>query len=103
MGQQRRTFSKEFKLEAVRLLSESGKTRAQVARELNIGINTLDRWRAEFATDPSEALIRPFGRGRGKGNRTAEQERIWRLEREVETLKREREILKKTLGIISQP
>jgi transposase len=96
MGQQRRTFSKEFKLEAVRLLSESGKTRAQVARELNIGINTLDRWRAEFATDPSEAF-------RGKGNRTAEQERIWRLEREVETLKREREILKKTLGIISQP
>jgi transposase len=96
MAQQRRTFTKEFKLEALRLLKESGKTRKQVAKDLGVSTNTLDRWRAEAASDPSEAF-------RGNGRRTAEQDRIWRLEREVETLKREREILKKTLGIISQP
>jgi hypothetical protein len=50
----------------------------------------------ESSNDPVEAF-------RGNGKRTVEQERIWQLEREVETLKREREILKKTLVIISQP
>jgi transposase len=96
MAQQRKRFPKEFKLEAVRLLNESGKTRKQIAEDLGVAVNTLDRWRAEAASDPVEAF-------RGNGKRTAEQERIWRLEREVETLKREREILKKTLVIISQP
>lgn len=96
MSKQRRRFSKEFKLEAVRLLAESGKTRQQIATDLGISITALDRWRSEVSSDVTEAF-------RGNGKRTAEQDRIWRLEREVETLKREREILKKTLAIISQP
>jgi transposase len=96
MAQKRRTFTREFKLEAVRLLKESGKPRREIAKDLGIGINTLDRWKSEVAADSNEAF-------RGNGKRTAESERIWRLEREVETLKREREILKKTLRIISQP
>ena len=96
MGKQRRRFSKEFKHEAVRLLAESGKTRQQIATDLGISVTALDRWRSAASSDVTEAF-------RGNGKRTAEQERIWRLEREVETLKREREILKKTLAIISQP
>jgi transposase len=96
MGKQRRRFSKEFKLEAIRLLKESGKTRKQIAEDLGVSLNTLDRWRMESSNNPAEAF-------RGNGKRTVEQERIWQLEREVETLKREREILKKTLVIISQP
>ena len=96
MSTHRRRFTKEFKHEAVRQLKESGKTRKQICEDLGVSINTLDRWRAEAASDPDEAF-------RGNGKRTTEQERIWRLEREVQRLKQEREILKKTLAIISQP
>jgi len=96
MGQNRRKFTKEFKLEAVRLLTESGRSLKQVAEDLDVSATRLSRWRSEATQDLSEAF-------RGNGKRTVEQDRIWRLEREVETLKREREILKKTLVIISQP
>lgn len=74
----------------------SGKSMQRIAEELGIPRNMLHRWRAEYAHDSSEAF-------RGNGKRTAEQERIWQLERECERLKREREILKKVLGIVSQP
>ena len=96
MGQQRRTFTKEFKLEALRMLDEAKKTRRQVAEDLGIAIKTLDRWRSESRANPNEAF-------RGHGNRTAEQEQLRQLQREVESLKREREILKKTLVIFMQP
>lgn len=96
MGQQRRTFTKEFKLEALRMLDEAKKTRRQVADDLGIAIKTLDRWRSESRANPNEAF-------RGHGNRTAEQEQLRQLQREVESLKREREILKKTLVIFTQP
>ena len=96
MGEQRRTFTKEFKMEALRMLDEGKKTRRQVADDLGIAINTLDRWRSESRAHPQEAF-------RGHGNRTAEQEQLRQLQREVESLKREREILKKTLIIFTQP
>lgn len=96
MAAERKRFSKEFKLDAVRLSHESGKSIGQIAAELGIPRNTLNRWRAEHKFDAKEAF-------RGNGHRTAEQQRIHELEREVEHLRREREILKKTLAIVSQP
>jgi transposase len=96
MAEQRRVFTKEFKQEAVRLSNESGKHINRVAAELGVPRSTLTRWRAEAAADVTEAF-------RGNGKRTAEQERIRQLEREVERLKQERAILKKVLGIVSQP
>lgn len=44
-AKQRRQYTEEFKTEAVRLLSDSGKPVAQVARELGIAANPLYRWR----------------------------------------------------------
>lgn len=96
MAAKRRKFTAEFKCEAVRLANESGKSIQRVAEELGVPRNTLNRWRAEHASDATEAF-------RGNGKRTAEQERIWQLERECERLKRERDLLKKVLGIVSQP
>jgi len=75
MAKQRRNFTTEFKREAVRLANESGKSMQRIAEELGIPRNMLHRWRAEYAHDSSEAF-------RGNGKRTAEQERIWQLERE---------------------
>ena len=43
-----RRFSKEFKLEAIRLADESGKPKAQVARELGIRVNQIGKWRKEL-------------------------------------------------------
>jgi transposase len=96
MAKTRQRHSKEFKVETVRLLNDSGKSTRQISEELGIPRNTLNRWRAEFRADAAEAF-------RGNGHRTVEAERIRQLEREVERLRREREILKKVLGIVSQP
>lgn len=96
MSTSRRRFTREFKQEAVRLSQESGKSVRQIASELEIPRTTLDRWRAEYQKDARDAF-------RGNGHRTAEQQQIHDLQREVERLKREREILKKVLGIVSQP
>ena len=96
MKKERKRFSKEFKTEAVRLSNDSGKTVEQVAKDLGLPRNTLTRWRKELRSSGSDAF-------RGNGKRTEIEERLWRLERENETLKREREILKKVLAIVSQP
>jgi transposase len=88
-----RRQSKEFKLDAVRLSHQSGRSIGQVAAELGIPRNTLNRWRAEYKLDAKE----PF---RSNGHRTAEQQRIHELEHEVERLRREREILEEVLGIV---
>ena len=57
----RRRHTKEFKLEAVRLCENSGKSIGQISRELDVPRNTLSRWRVELRADQQEALIRPSG------------------------------------------
>lgn len=52
MARQRRKFTAEFKIEAVRL-AESGKSPGAVARDLQVGADMLRRWRRRFATAPS--------------------------------------------------
>ena len=56
MGKKRRQFSKEFKVEAVRLIVEEGKGTAEVSRELGVGVNSLYRWKRKY----SEGKIEPF-------------------------------------------
>ena len=46
---ERRSFTREFKLEAVRLAAVGDKTKAKVARELGIRVNQLRQWREDFA------------------------------------------------------
>jgi len=48
---ERRSFTREFKLEAVRLAAVGDKTKAKVARELGIRVNQLRQWREDFALD----------------------------------------------------
>ena len=43
-----KTYSKEFKVEAIRLAEESGKPKAQVARELGIRVNQIGKWRKQL-------------------------------------------------------
>lgn len=85
---QRRKFSREFKLEAVRLVRERGVTVAQTARDLDVHENVLRKWVRELSADPVQAFP-------GNGQMKPEQLEIERLRREVAKLKAERDILKK--------
>jgi len=94
MGSTRRKFSREFKLEAVRMVTEGGHSLAQVARDLEIRPDMIRRWRRQFEEDPEQAFP-------GVGQRKSREEEMWRLRRDLERVTMERDILKKALGIVS--
>lgn len=83
---QRRKFSREFKVEAVRLIKERGISVAQVGRDLDVHENVLRKCMRELAADPSHAFP-------GHGQVKPEQLEIDRLRREVTKLRAERDIL----------
>lgn len=85
---QRRQFSREFKLEAVRLVRDRGVTMAQAARDLDLHINVLRKWVSDHGADPGGAFP-------GHGQMRPEQLKIERLRRENAKLKAVRDILKK--------
>jgi len=91
----RRRFSREFKLEAVRLVRERGVSVAQAARDLDVHENQLRKWVKEFAADPAQAFP-------GQGQMKPEQLEIERLRREVAKLKAERDILKKAAAFFAR-
>jgi transposase len=95
MKKVRKQYTREFKVEAVRLLETSGKSAAQLERELGIGSGNLWRWKRDFAADGEDAFP-------GHGRLTPEQERVRQLERENEILRQERDILKKAIAIFSE-
>jgi transposase len=95
MPKEQRTFTKEFKLEAVQLAQKSGKSQAQIARDLGIADSTLHHWCKEFAKAGSAAFP-------GSGNPPVQEEEMRRLKRELEVTRQERDILKKALAIFSR-
>jgi transposase-like protein len=86
----RRKFDDTFKRDAVTLWINSGKSAAQVAADLGIAENRLYSWKKQFA--PSAA----FSPGQVETELVA-------LRRENAYLREQRDILKKTLGILSEP
>jgi transposase len=85
--ERRRKFTREFKLEAVRLIKERGVSYAQASQDLGVHVSQLRNWVKAFADDPQHAFP-------GHGQMKPEQEEIARLKREVTKLKAERDILK---------
>ena len=92
---QRRKFSREFKIEAVRLVREGGVPATQAARDLDVHVNVLRKWVKEVSTDPVQAFP-------GHGQMKPEQLEIERLRREVAKLKAERDILKKAAAFFAR-
>lgn len=92
---QRRKFSREFKLEAVKLVRERGVSVAQAARDLDLHENVLRKWMREQAADPQQAFP-------GHGQMKPEQLEIEKLRREVARLKAERDILKKAAAYFAR-
>ena len=91
----RRSFSREFKVEAVRLVTEEGHRIGQVAADLGIRSDMLRRWKRHLAEDGNDAFP-------GKGRLGSEAQKLRDLERENQRLRQERAILKKALAIFSE-
>jgi len=91
----RRLFSREFKVEAVKLVTERGVAVAQAARDLEVVESVLRRWMRELAQDPKDAFP-------GKGVMKPEQAEIAQLRKEVAKLRMERDILKKAAAYFAK-
>ena len=91
----RRIFSREFKVEAVRLVQERGVSIAQASRDLDLNDNVLRRWIREMSSDPSQAFP-------GRGQMKADELEVEKLRREVIRLREERDILKKAAAYFAK-
>ena len=94
MSKKQSTHTEEFRREAVGLLESSGKSVAELARELGINEKSLYRWRAKYGTSSA-----PRQTDREPDERDAE---LARLRHENEILRQERDILKKAISIVSR-
>jgi transposase len=90
----RKTYTREFKLEALQLLTTSGKTISQIERDLGLSQGTVFRWRHQLNQQQTEAFP-------GRGRLPATEERLRQLERENAILREERDILKKAISVFT--
>jgi transposase len=97
----RRSFTDEFKREAVSLLASSGRPLTQVATELDIQPSMLRSWRGTVNGIPKPGV--DAASAHAAAVLSAEQAEIRRLRRDLEQAQMERDILKKAIGIFSGP
>ena len=95
MAETRRTFTREFKIAAVKLVTEKGRSFSEAARSLGIATELLRRWKIAFHTEGQEAFP-------GHGNLPPAEDELRRLKAEVARLKVERDILKKATAIFAK-
>ena len=88
---ERKSFTEEFKREAVRLAKERGNIRA-TARDLGISDNTLQNWKKQLEQTPEHAF---------PGNGNPRDKELAQMQRELRRLKEENDILKKAVGIFT--
>lgn len=93
MAVHRKQYTKEFKEEAVRLITQGGISLSQVSRDLDVNQNVLRRWKQELEQHGSQAF---------PGQGVPIEQELARLRRENEVLRQEREVLKKAITIFSQ-
>jgi transposase len=94
MTQKRKQFSKQFKIDAVKLVTEQGYNVSEAARNLGIQHSSLRRWKKQFETSGNQAFP-------GKGHMSPEKEELDRLRKENKKLRMEREILKKAAAFFA--
>jgi transposase len=90
-----RTYSKEFKLEALELLKSSGKSASELERELGITTGLLLKWRQRYKVGQESHSLEP-------SDLAAAQAELRRVRRELAIVTQERDILKKAIAIFSK-
>jgi transposase len=91
----RRVFSREFKVEAVRLVVDRGVTFRQASKDLGIHENLLRNWAKDLRSDPGQAFP-------GRGKMKPDDAEVARLRRELAKTKTERDILKKAIAYFAK-
>ncbi len=91
----RESYGRDFKINAVRMITEQGRSGAEVARELGVSPNTLYLWKRQFTKDPEETFP-------GKDNQASKEDYIRRLELENKRLKDECDILKEATAFFGK-
>ncbi len=86
----RARYTKEFKLEAIRLLAQGEKTGAQLALELGVARNQRYKWQEQLRTKGQDSAFRGPG-----AKALRERSEIERLRRELKDVREERDILRK--------
>lgn len=94
---ERRYFDQQFKLDAVRMITEGGKKISEVSRDLGVGLTQLQRWRQKYAGNGGTP--KSAGTSAAPPAESAETEK---LRKELALVKEEREILKKALAVFSR-
>lgn len=97
MTRKRKRYTREFKIEALRLVRESGKPVAQVARELGIRADLLHSWKRQ-----EEKGVLPNSAFPGNGVVSGDAAENQRLRRELERVTQERDFLKKAAAYFAQ-
>ena len=95
MTAERKSYSRQFKIDAVKLVTEQGYRITEAARNLEINPNLLGKWRNQLAGERDQAFP-------GKGHMTTENEELTRLRRENKRLRMEHEILKKAAAFFAK-
>ena len=91
----RKKYTREFKVEAVRKVLVDDRTYRDVGNEIGVSENVLGRWVRAVSDDEQEAFP-------GKGMRKSKDQEIFELKRDLDGLREERDILKKTLVVFGR-
>ena len=94
MGKGYRTYTRDFKVEALQLFARGGKSAAQLERELGITQGMLLKWRDRYQVHEQRQSLEP-------SDLEAAKAEVRRLRRELEVTTQERDILKKAVAIFS--
>ncbi len=95
MGNRSTNYTKDFRLESIKLVVEVGRPGKDVAWELGINISTLYNWISECQKYGSSAFP-------GKGHLMPHDDKVRRLEKELREVTMERDILKKAMAVFSR-
>lgn len=95
MASKRKSYPREFKIDAIKRVIEDRVPQARVARELGVSANTLAGWKRAYLDDPEESFP-------GHGRQKPDEAEFTRLKRENARLREELEILKKAAAYFAK-
>lgn len=95
MSEKRKTYDKEFKLSAVKMILEGGMSVSRVSKDLGVNENSLHNWKRAYREDRLNAFP-------GKEKMKPEEEELRKLKKELHIVKMERDILKKAIAFFTK-